>query len=123
MLDNLRNRYSFNFLVICGWICFVLFLVFTCPEIYITYIVGKSDHFWGVAVTLTGIVLFDIAVFFISLVIFCIEKFFNIKNIGNKYLESKFSMFIQTLGIIFVIIPITLFFIFVVSYITFSFNF
>ena len=109
IFDKLRNRYSFNFLAICGWICFILFLIFTCPEMYITYIVGKSDHFWDVAVTLTGIVLFDIAIFFIYLIIFCIEKFFNIKNIGNKYLDKKHMKFIQILGILFLFLPFFVF--------------
>jgi len=122
IFDKLRNRYSFNFLVICGWICFVLFLVFTCPEIYITYIVGKSDHFWDVTVTLIGLILFDIAVFFISFIMFFVEKFFDIKNINNKLFENKSFQFLQTVGIIFAITPIVLFCIEIVRLIILSFK-
>lgn len=122
LFDKFRNRYSFNFLAVCGWICFILFLTLTCPEIYITYIDGKSDHFWDVTVTIIGLIVIDIAVLFISLIIFYIEKIFSIKKINNILFENKQFKVLQTLGVIFSIVPIVLFSIEIVRLIVFYFK-
>ena len=111
-LNKFRNRYSFNFLSFCGWIVLALFIIFTCPELYIEYIVGNTEHAWGVGITFLGILIVNILFYLITFFIYVFE-FVSWKRITNeKFLNNKYIKIFQTLGIIFAFLPITIFVIF-----------
>ena len=105
-LDKFRNRYSFNFLSACGWIVFALFTIFTCPELYIEYIVGNTAHAWGVGITFLGILIVNILFYLITFFVYVFELI-SLKRITNeKFLNNKYIKICQTLGIIFAFLPI-----------------
>ena len=105
ILDKFRNRYSFNFLSFCGWIILILIFLFLIPELYNTYIIGKSDHFWGVAVTYLGILILNLFFYFITLIIYIIESISLKRIINEKYLKNKYINIILVLGIFFSLLP------------------
>ncbi len=105
LLDKFRNRYSFNFLSTCGWIVFALFIILTCPELYIEYIVGNTAHAWGVGITFLGILIINILFYLITFFVYVFE-IVNWKRITNeKFLNNKYIKIYQTLGIIFAFLP------------------
>ena len=120
-LDRFRNKYWFNFLSISGWIYFVLFLVFTCPQIFIVNVLGETDHFFGIGVTYLLILALSLVILFISGLILVIEKITSIK-INNKDLQNKTFKNLQSVGFIFAFLPIIIA-IFILINICFSFNF
>ena len=103
-LDNFRNRYSFNLLAICGWIYFSLFLIFICPEIYITYVIGNTEHFLGIILSFLCIALLSIVIFIIDLFVVAIESLANLK-INNKFFKNKIVKKIQFIGFVFAFLP------------------
>ena len=99
LFDKLRNRYSFNFLAICGWITAFLYLFFFYPY--------KLDDELGTpyAFFLLFTVLLNIIFCFISIFIYLIE-FMAKKQITNqKFLTSKFVFYLQIFGILFFLVP------------------
>ena len=105
-IDKFRNRYSFNFLVVCGWVIFLQFCFFICPELYITYVVRNTEHAFGVGV-------FFLCVLIISAVSYVITFFINVFEIISlkritceKFLNNKYVKIFQTLGIAFAFLPI-----------------
>ena len=115
--NKFRNRYSFNFLSACGWMVLALFIIFTCPELYIEYIVGNTAHAWGVGITFLGILIINILFYLIAFFVYVFE-IVSWKRITNeKFLNNKYIKICQTLGIIFAFLPITI----VVIFYTYSF--
>lgn len=105
-LDKFRNRYSFNFLSVCGWIIIILCAIFTLPELYIEYIVGNTAHALGVGITFLGILCLNIIFFILTFLIYVFE-IISWKRITNeKFLNNKYIKLIQTLGISFAFLPI-----------------
>lgn len=117
LLDKFRDRYSFNFLSICGWANFILFCICALPELYVIYIIGNTEHNFGVGISFLGLSFFTI--------LFCLVAFFiyvfeivSWKRITNeKFLNNRYIKICQTLGIIFAFLPIIL----VVIFYTYSF--
>ncbi len=104
--DNFRNRYSFNFLSVCGWIVFVLFIVYTCPELYSEYIIGNSAHAWGVGITFLGILIINIIFYLITFFIYVFELVSEKQITNAKFLNNKYIKICQIIGIIFAFLPI-----------------
>ena len=104
-----RSRYSFNFLDILGWAYFVLFLIYVCPEIYIAYYLGKTDHVFGVGIYFLLIVLLSIFILLIFFIFLAIENFINLKKIDNKILKNKVFYCFQIIGFILAFIPLLTF--------------
>ncbi len=100
ILEKYKNRYSFNFLVICGWIVLLLFGTFVCPEIFITYILGNTQHVFAIGVSLICIVLFVIICLIFAFFIRILELVFLIQINNIKFLNNKVVDIIQKTGII-----------------------
>ncbi len=105
-LNKFRNRYSFNFLSACGWIVLVLFIIFTCPELYIEYIVGNTAHAWGVGITFLGILIVNILFYLITFFVYVFELISWKRITNEKFLNNKYIKIFQILGIIFAFLPI-----------------
>lgn len=106
ILDKFRNRYSFNFLSICGWICFIAVILCVSKEIYIIHILKNTQYLWGVYVYYIGISFFAILSLFITSLIYFFEKIFNIKMKNYEILNNKIIHIVQILGIIFELVII-----------------
>ncbi len=117
--DKFRDKYSFNFLSVCGWITFILFCFYTLPEIYITYIIGNSEHSFGVVVTLILISAMAFICSFVALITFILEQIFYWKIKNKKLLSNKLIFILQLTGIIFAILP-TLLFLYISFFICFN---
>ncbi len=106
ILEKYKNRYSFNFLAVCGWIVFAWFCIFTCPEIFTTYIMQDTQHAFGVGVSLLRITIFAIICIIPFFVILILEQIFNISIKNEKFLSNKIIAKIQIFGIICLLSPI-----------------
>lgn len=116
-LDKFRNRYSFNFLSVCGWIIIILCTIFTLPELYIEYIAGNTAHAFGVGITFLGILCLNILFFILTFLVYVFE-IVSWKRITNeKILNNKYFKLIQNLGIVFAFLPILI----LILFFTFSF--
>ena len=114
-LDKFRNRYSFNFLSVCGWIIFVLLCVFFIPIISIMF--SPYSGFPGIAFVFLFLSILCLNVLFYIITFFVyVFEIISWKRITNeKFLNNKYIKITQTLGIIFAFLPIimiVLFFIF-----------
>ena len=102
-LDKFRNKYSFNFLGICGWVVVVSLAVF--------YIKASISNWYGSAISLIFLIIFFINVIFllISFIIYVFEEIFywDIKN--QNFLNNKFISILQFSGVIFAFLPILYF--------------
>lgn len=105
-LDKFRNRYSFNFLAICGWIIFILFVIYTLPELYIQYIVGNTAHAIGVGFTFLGILILTIIFFILTFFVYVFEIISSNRITSEKILNNKYIKIAQTVGIVFAFLPI-----------------
>ncbi len=105
-LDKFRNRYSFNFLSVCGWIIIILCTIFTLPELYIEYIIGNTAHAWGVGITFLGILCLNILFFILTFFVYVFETVSLNKISSEKFLNNKYVKLIQNLGIVFAFLPI-----------------
>jgi len=114
MLDKFRNRFSFNFLAVCGWICFILFLTLVFPDIYIVEIMRNTYHTFDECVSFLGLVLLTIICSFISIFMFLIENIFQLKLINSKFVENKKIKYLQIIGIIFIALPVIILCLFVI---------
>ena len=104
MLDKFRNRFSFNFLVICGWITFYFYIPFFYPENFSNPQAGGPFAF-----TLIFNSILNTLFFLMSISIFAIEYTLNKEITNQKFLKSKFIFCLQILGIIFFAIPLIIF--------------
>ena len=106
LLDKFRNRYSFNFLSICGWIIFVLLSAFFIPIIS-----AMSSHysgFPGIAFAFLFLLILGLNIIFYLLTFFVyVFEIVSWKRITNeKFLNNKYIKIFQILGIIFAFLPI-----------------
>ena len=110
-LDKFKNRYSYIFLSLCGHACFMLFCIWTAPELYTTYIIGNTQHSFGVAMSFVAILTIDA----ISICLFLFINAFTplrLKTINAKLLNNKIINFVQHLGVSFILFPFLLLFVF-----------
>ena len=113
-LDKFRNRYSFNFLSICGWIIFLLLCAFLIPIISVMF--PPYSGFPGIAFAFLFLLILALNIIFYLLTFFIyVFEIISLKRITNKkFLNNKYIKMFQTLGIIFAFLPITIVVIFLV---------
>ena len=116
-LDKFRNRYSFNFLSVCGWIIFLVFSIYMCPELYISYVIGNTEHVWGWAITFLYTLGLNILFYLITFFVYVFELVSRKRITNEKFLNNKYIKIFQTTGIFFAFLPILL----VVLFFIFSF--
>ncbi len=99
-LDKFRNRYSFNFLSICGWIIFLLLCICFFPYIF-------EDEL-GFPIFLIFIIILSLNILFYLITFFIyVFEIVSWKRITNeKFLDNKYIKIIQYSGIIFAFLPI-----------------
>ena len=102
-LDKFRNRYSFNFLSVCGWIIFVLLCIF-----FISIICSPHDGFPAIAFIFIFLLILGLNILFYIFTFFVyVFELISWKRITNeKFLNNKYIKIFQTLGIIFAFLPI-----------------
>ncbi len=102
-LDRFKNKYSYNFLAICGWFVVVLLTVF--------YIKASISNWYGSAISLIFLIIFFINIIFllISFIIYIFEEIFAWKIKNQDFLNNKFIFIFQILGSVFAILPILYF--------------
>ncbi len=105
-LDKFRNRYSFNFLSICGWIIFLLLCVFLISIISAMF--SPYSGFSGIAFAFLFLLILALNIIFYLLTFFIyVFEIISWKRITNeKFLNNKYTKIFQTLGIIFAFLPI-----------------
>ena len=105
-LDKFRNRYSFNFLSICGWIIFLLLCAFLIP--FISAMFSPYSGFPGIAFAFLFLLILALNIIFYLLTFFIyVFEIISWKRITNeKFLNNKYTKIFQTLGIIFAFLPI-----------------
>ena len=100
LFDKLRNRYSFNFLAICGWITFFLYIPFLYPPYMTNPQIGGP---FALILILNTIINF---IFCITSIFIYLIEFMAKKQITNqKFLNSKFVFYLQIFGILFFLVP------------------
>ena len=111
-LDKFRNRYSFNFLSVCGWIVFLLLCAFLIPIIFAMF--SPYSGFPGIAFVFIFLLILAINVIFYLLTFFIyVLEIISWKRITNEnFLNNKYVKICQTLGIVFAFLPITIVIIF-----------
>lgn len=99
-LDKFRNRYSFNFLSICGWIIFLLLCICFFPYIF-------EDEL-GFPIFLIFIIILSLNILFYLITFFIyVFEIVSWKRITNEnFLDNKYIKIIQYSGIIFAFLPI-----------------
>jgi len=108
LLDKFRDRYSFNFLSICGWIIFVLLSAFFIPIISAMF--SHYNGFPTIAFAYLFLLILGLNIIFYLLTFFVyVFEIISWKRITNeKFLNNKYIKICQTLGIIFAFLPITI---------------
>lgn len=90
-------------------ICFVFLHVLK----YITYIIGNTEHSFGIGVTFLIIIFLYLLFYLITFFIYVFETI-NCKKITNeKFLNNKYIEAFQNLGIIFAFSSIIIFCVFI----------
>lgn len=107
-LDKFRNRYSFNFLSICGWIIFLLLCAFLIPIISAMF--SHYNGFPTIAFAYLFLLILGLNIIFYLLTFFVyVFEIISWKRITNeKFLNNKYIKICQTLGIISAFLPITI---------------
>lgn len=102
-LDKFRNRYSFNFLVVCGWIIFILLGVF-----FKSIIFSPKNGFPTMAfVFIFQLILILNILFYVITFFIYVFEIVSLKRITcEKFLNNKYVKIFQTLGIAFAFLPI-----------------
>lgn len=99
-LDKFRNRYSFNFLSVCGWIIFGLLCISFFPYMF------EPQLGFPLAIIFVGILGLNLLFYIITFLIYVFE-IISWKRITNeKFLNNKYIKIAQTLGISFAFLPI-----------------
>ena len=106
LLDKFRDRYSFNFLSICGWIIFVLLSAFFIPIISAMF--SHYNGFPTIAFAYLFLLILGLNIIFYLLTFFIyVFEIISWKRITNeKFLNNKYIKIFQILGIIFAFLPI-----------------
>lgn len=97
--DNLKSSYWFNFLAVCGWICLFIFLAL----ISISLIYG----FAGILISkiiAEFFALFLLILFIFSFFIYLIEIILCLKIKNKTFLQNKYLIYFQSVGIILLLI-------------------
>ncbi len=105
ILDKFRNRYSFNFLSVCGWIIFFLLCLF------FIFIAQSKDGLSFIPVFVGIIFVFGLNIIF-YLITFLVYLFeiVSLKKITNEeFLNNNYVKIFQTLGIVFAFLPLIIF--------------
>ena len=102
-LDKFRNKYSFNFLGICGWVVCILFF-----KVFFPYR-NEAQISFPLTFIFLFIVLFSTFCLSLSIIILVLEEIFYWQIKNQKFLNNKFILIFQTLGSIFAILPIVYF--------------
>ena len=103
ILDKFRNKYSFNFLAICGWVVSIAYFTF--------YLLATLYQWYGSAISFIVLTILFFALFCLSLsiIILVLEEIFAWKIKNQDFLNNKFIFIFQILGSIFAILPILYF--------------
>lgn len=99
-LNKFRNRYSFNFLSVCGWIIFILLCIFFFPDIF------KPEAGLPLAIIFIYILGLNILFYLMTFFVYVFELVSWKRITNEKCLNNKYIKVLQTLGIIFAFLPI-----------------
>lgn len=99
-LDKFRNRYSFNFLSVCGWIILGLLCVSFFPYIF------EPQLGFPLAIIFIGILGLNLLFYIITFFVYVFETVSLNKISSEKFLNNKYVKLIQNLGIVFAFLPI-----------------
>jgi len=103
ILDRFRNKYSFNFLGISGWVVCILF--FKCFFPYR----NEDQLSFPLMIIFTIIASFAAFCLSLSIIILVLEEIFAWKIKDQEFLNNKFIFLFQILGSVFAILPILYF--------------
>ena len=101
-LDKFRNRYSFNFLSVCGWIIFLLLSVCFFPYMF------EDELGFPLLIIFLSILGLNIVFYLITFFVYVFEVTSWKRITNEKFLNNKYIKIFQTLGIIFAFLPIIL---------------
>lgn len=102
-LDKLKNRYSYNFLAVCGWLEFIFLCSKFSPDIF------RQQAYFPRFLIFSAIILINIVFLLITFFIYVFE-ITSLKRITNeKFLNFKFLKLFQVIGVVFAFLPIILF--------------
>ena len=110
-LDKFKDRYSFNYLSMCGWIVFILLCIFFFPDIL------KPEAGLPLAIIFIYILGLNILFYLITFFVYVFELVSWKRITNEKFLNNKYTKIFQTLGIIFAFLPMII----VVIFYTYSF--
>ncbi len=101
--DKFRDKYSFNFLSVCGWIIFVLYLI-----IFSFIVLSPNEGFPALIFFYFFLLLLGLNVFFYIITFFIyVFETINFKRITNeKVLNNKFIKIFQISGIVLAFLPL-----------------
>ena len=101
--DKFRDKYSFNFLSVCGWIIFVLYLI-----IFSFIVLSPNEGFPALIFFYFFLLLLGLNVFFYIITFFIyVFETINFKRITNeKFFNNKFIKIFQISGIVLAFLPL-----------------
>ena len=102
ILEKYKNRYSFNFLAICGWIILALFAKYFFPYIWSP---GLGFPLFVIFVIISAV---DVIFYFLVFIIYVLEIMFDKRITNRKFLQSRKIYVLQLLGVIFSLLPVWL---------------
>ena len=102
-LNNIRNRYSFNFLVVVGLINLITFIcLFIAPSTTPPFF-EVSNPGMGFVLVLFATIGYSVVSIFVAILL---HIFLKSKITNERFLNSKLIFFLQIIGFLLVIAPI-----------------